>query len=685
LPPVSKTAESLAEKYRSTLAWESEYQLWRHYGAEHDGMWSEQTPESVKGVVHAHLRTLPGSPPFNSGYVSSVCAILQSDLEVKQMDEQKGLLPLQDGVLNLATMELMPHSPGYHFKWQLPFKWADRGVGCDPIEEFLLKITGNAAIAEVLMCFLAAIVTRRSDLQRYLELIGGGGTGKSTFMGLAQALAGKENSVSSQLRLLESNQFETAKFYGKLLVSFPDSERWSGGVSVLKQLTGQDPIRYERKGVQQCRDFVYQGMVLLSANEAPESNDRTSGQERRKLTVGLDNRIPEFEGRNLLEEFQKYLPGLLLKVLEIPRQRVTDLIKHTEKHVPQLAQKKWQQMTETNPIAGWVDDCLILDAQVKSYMGRDDIEKSGEWLYSNFCKFQKETGHKGTMPVKRFSSNLRDLLKNQMKVSIAEGRDHHGAFIRGIGLRCYHDPNGTFYPRPITNDTFDSSEGKCDGFDEKSDGLVTGETLALVGFDGFDGFSESLEIPQEFDDFAEIESEQVVGECAEEVNPPQTENRENQTIPESLAVSEKNPSNPSNPTSVRLPVVTNSPQGEPNPSQLEINQGNLPLYQRADGQIEVDKLAIADSTHIKESSADDAETLAEIPSEGWIEKIKECGRLLVERFEHGTEVEVIEQLLNPWTAEDRWAAIFEFEALAPEKMEQLSKLAPHWFEWCDDD
>jgi putative DNA primase/helicase len=71
-------------------------------------------------------------------------------------------------------------------------------------------------------------------------------------------------------------------------VLFPDSERWQGEVSVLKQLTGQDPIRYERKGIQQCKDYVYEGMVILSANEPPESSDRTSGQERRKLTIGLD-------------------------------------------------------------------------------------------------------------------------------------------------------------------------------------------------------------------------------------------------------------------------------------------------------------------------------------------------------------------------------------------------------------
>jgi phage/plasmid-associated DNA primase len=515
LPPPNVTADALAELYRHKLAWESEYQLWRHYGAKHDGVWSEETPESVRGLIHAYLRSHPQQPPFNAGYVSSVVTILQSDLEAKEWNEQQGMIPLRDGVLDQTTLELKPHSPGYRFTWQLPFSWADRGIGCEPIEEFLLKITGNQQIAEVLLCYLSAIVTRRADLQRYLELIGGGGTGKSTFMALAKALAGDENAVSSQLRLLESNQFETAKFYRKLLVLFPDSERWQGEVSVLKQLTGQDPMRYERKGVQQCKDYIYQGVVILSANEPPESSDRTSGQERRKLTIGLDNRIPEYEGRNLAEEFRQYLPGLLKRVLEIPRQRVTDLIKHTDRNVPALARKKWAQLIETNPIAAWVDDCIVLDPDAKGYIGKDDPEQIGRWLYANFCEYQRGSGHRGIPPVKRFSANLRDLLKNQMKVPVHEGRDRNGAFIQGVGLRCFYDPNGTKYQRPITKGDCDNIPDECDGFEEKCDGFVTDE---------------------------KINNQSCAGE------------------------SEKNPSHPSHPAPASVPTVTNPSQQEANPS-----------------------------------------------------------------------------------------------------------------------
>jgi putative DNA primase/helicase len=567
LPQASKVAEDLAEIYREQLAWESEYQLWRQFSGKIKGVWSEVTSETVKSLIQSHLRTIPNIPGFSAGYVSSIEAILKSDLEVIEWNEQTGLIPLKDGVLDQATMKLLPHSPGYRFTWALPFAWKDSSVDCAPIEEFLFKVSGSPAIAEVLLCYLAAIVTSRADLQRYLELIGGGGTGKSTYMSLAKALAGEQNAVSSQLKLLENNQFETAKFYKKRLVLFPDSERWQGEVSVLKQLTGQDPIRYERKGVQQCRDYLYEGMVILSANEPPESSDRTSGQERRKLTIGLDNRIPEYVGRDLKKEFEPLLPGLLRKVLSIPRERVTQLIKFTEKYVPELAKKKWGQLIETNSIAAWLDEKVIVDPDVRSYMGLNNEEKTGQWLYANFCKFQQESGHKGNIPLKRFSSNLRDLLKNQIKVSISEGRDRNGSYIQGIGLRCFYDPDGNFgYKRPVTGlpyvdmpvdvpvdvpvKTVDVTDAMMD-----CDGSVTAETLASVECDGCDGFFGGQETEG---NLSQIHSLQQAGFS-----------NKGQSAIEHPVVCDDNPSHPSHPTLPRVSAITSPSIEEANPSQQD--------------------------------------------------------------------------------------------------------------------
>lgn len=535
-PAASTTAREIAENYRDKLAWESEYQLWRHYSADWLGCWDIATEESVRELIHCHLETQGWG--YNAGYVSSVATILKSKLEVKAWNEQKGLIPLRDGVLNTETQELKPHAPGYRFTYQLPYKWEGRAIGCAPVEEFLLKITGNQAIAEVLLAYLAAVVTGRADAQRYLELIGGGQTGKSTFMALATMLVGEENTVSSQLKLLESNQFETAKFYRKRLILFPDSERWQGEVSILKQLTGQDPIRYERKGVQQCKDFRFEGMIILSANEAPESSDRTSGLERRKLTIALENKLPEYDGRDLKKEFAPYLPGLLKRVLDISPERVFQLIKHTERYVPAVAAKKFEQLTETNPIAAWLDERVVVGADFKAQVGTNNPDYVGKWLYANFCQYQAEMGHKGSLSLSRFKSNLKDLLKNQLKIAISEHRTSTARFINGIALRCLEDPAGNL-PRPVTGMATVS-----DGLELKNDSPVTAETIGSVKSDGHDGFFQKSNSEVEIQAEAPKTEKQV--ECSGD--------------------STENPSCPSSPAVATVPLIPDpSPQPETKP------------------------------------------------------------------------------------------------------------------------
>jgi hypothetical protein len=55
--------------------------------------------------------------------------------------------------------------------------------------------------------------------------------------------------------------------------------------------------------------------------------------------------------------------------------------------------------------------------------------------------------------------------------------------------------------------------------------------------------------------------------------------------------------------------------------------------------------------------------------------------LLAEGFEHG--VDVLQELLKPWTADERWGAVDQFEKIAPQKMAELVQVEPEWFKWYD--
>ncbi len=193
--------------------------------------------------------------------------MLKLDLAVKDWDEAEGLLPLLNGVLDLSTRKLIPHSPQHRLTWCLPYSYTILAT-CDPIQEWLKQMCGgDEQLVQLMRAYLLGVVTSRVDWQKYLELIGPGGTGKSTFIKLAIALVGQENVHTTTLKKLEKSRFETACLEGKRLLVITDSERFMGDVSTLKAITGCDTVPYEKKFKQSKGDFLPKAMVIVAANE----------------------------------------------------------------------------------------------------------------------------------------------------------------------------------------------------------------------------------------------------------------------------------------------------------------------------------------------------------------------------------------------------------------------------------
>ncbi|WP_009630211.1 phage/plasmid primase, P4 family [Synechocystis sp. PCC 7509] len=519
-PKPAKVARELAERYRHELAWNTSLKLWYRYSAKTSGVWSEIPDESVHSVVIADLECRPDiAGSYNFTFVSHTVSLMKAYLQVHDWHETPGLIPLEDGVLELATKQLLPHSPGYRLLWCLPYAWSGRAIGCQPIQNWMLEaMKGDFSLVKVFRAYLNAIATGRTDLQRYLECIGVGGSGKGTFTRLAMALVGAENTAVTTLGQLEKNRFETAGIFGKRLLLITDSERYGGEVSVLKAITGGDPVRYERKNVQQCKAFTPTCMVIVAANEPVQSGDYTSGLERRRLTLPFTHQVKPGGRRDLEKEFKPYLPGLLTWALEMPDEEVTGLLLDTSNLVRSLAASKAEFLIETNPMAEWLDACVVLERAAKTYVGVAQRDKSSsndniylftnKWLYASYCEYSAVTGSKA-VSVRRFSTLLHDLCVSQLKLTgITKSRDNKGAYFEGLAIRHEDDErdrpisfsspppkSGKFGEAVSLPKLFQESEKlehpltftESDGLKTKSDGLVTGQTLGSDGSDGSDG------------------------------------------------------------------------------------------------------------------------------------------------------------------------------------------------------
>ena len=211
LPPQNVMAHMLAtEVFQSRLRMDPVTSRWLEYQPD-AGTFKPRPAGSVERAVYLAISDLYGA--FPASYVSGVTKLLAYEATT-EIEPAHGKIPFQNGVLDLNTRELLPHSPDFGFTAAMPYPWDPHAPAPQVVIDWLLEaVGGHADQVQLLRAFLHAVVVGRPDLQRYLELVGPGGSGKGTFMRLADALVGIQSVHSTQLSQLENNRFETAALF----------------------------------------------------------------------------------------------------------------------------------------------------------------------------------------------------------------------------------------------------------------------------------------------------------------------------------------------------------------------------------------------------------------------------------------------------------------------------------------
>ncbi len=209
-------------------------------------------------------------------------------------------------------------------------------------------------------CFIYCVLAKKVQYQKYLELIGSGGTGKSTLINLICALVGINNFITTDLVNLESNRFESANLKDKSLIVINDSPQYRGKASVLKSITGLDPIRYEMKYLNSDKKFKISGLIIIAANESISISDYTSGLMRRRITLFLDTQpivkrhliTMDFVTGDVTGEFKDELSHFFHYCLT--KSKNVDHYLTEPLKVPVLKQFFKRNLMNTNPIANFL-------------------------------------------------------------------------------------------------------------------------------------------------------------------------------------------------------------------------------------------------------------------------------------------------------------------------------------------
>jgi putative DNA primase/helicase len=226
---------------------------------------------------------------------------------------------LANGMLDLRTLELRPHSPDYLSSVQLPVEWHPEAKA--PVyEAWLAQQAGDQA--DDLEETASLMLDPSRTPTKALFLFGPARSGKSTFLRLLQAVAGATNTSAVTLHQLSDDRFAAANVYGKVLNVAGDlSAGHVDDLSMFKRLTGEDAIQANRKYGGQ---FVFTNGALFafSANELPTVGENSRAYAERVKPFMFGRSFAGAEDPTLETAMLAELPGILARWVAAYRRRV---------------------------------------------------------------------------------------------------------------------------------------------------------------------------------------------------------------------------------------------------------------------------------------------------------------------------------------------------------------------------
>jgi putative DNA primase/helicase len=215
---------------------------------------------------------------------------------------------LANGLLDLTTGDLSPHTPDHRSAVQLPVSWEPEAV-CPTYDRWLMDVIGGQA--DELEEVAGSMLDPSRPPQRAMFLFGPSRSGKSTFLRLLAAVAGAANTSAVTLHQLSEDRFAAAVVAGKTLNVAADlSAGHVEDLAVFKLLTGADLVHANRKYGGQFT-FTNTALFAFSANEVPSVNESSRAYSERVRPFEFGRSFAGKEDPGLETRMLEELPGIL--------------------------------------------------------------------------------------------------------------------------------------------------------------------------------------------------------------------------------------------------------------------------------------------------------------------------------------------------------------------------------------
>jgi P4 family phage/plasmid primase-like protien len=313
-----------------------------------------------------------------------------------------------NGMLRLRDRALLPFSPSYRRRNKLVVKF-DPTAQCPLFLDTLMRPALDDESLDLLQRWCGLVLTGENLAQRILILTGTAGGGKGTFIRVLSGIIGQFNLASLRPHLL-GERFELGRFLGKTLLygaDVPENFLNQCGASVLKSLTGHDPVTLEFKNSNESPLIVGRLNVVVTCNS--------------RLTVHLEGDTEAWRRRLTIIEYFKSKPDGIIADLDqqILRTEASGVLNWMLGGLDKIQVDGWQlRLTASQQSAV---DRLLLESDSHSVFLRESLRRDADErvtvseCFAAYLQFCARHGW-NALPKNKFGALISDVVARQFGI-----------------------------------------------------------------------------------------------------------------------------------------------------------------------------------------------------------------------------------------------------------------------------
>lgn len=338
----------------------------------------------------------------------------------RALNDQNDWVCLINGMLNLRTLELVPHDKKFYATYQLPVIFdPNREKRCERFLQYLEEtIQTPGPIAQV-QEFFGYCLTREVRFEKALLLLGPGADGKSKLIAVLRALVGAQNCSAVSFQDLE-NEFHRSSLYGKLLNISTEVGSKAMESAYFKAIVSGDPISAAFKHENNF-EFCPFCKLIFAGNRLPRILDNSDGPFRRLIPISfkrqfLDDGDPDLLDK-LMDELSEIFQWALVGLHRLwTQRRFTDC--------DETRDLLMEHRRSNNPVLCFVEDVCVLGEY-------QEVQK--EELYKQYKKFAAANGY-SQMGAENFFRELYTAVANIKQFRPRQKDGSRVYLVKGIGI-----------------------------------------------------------------------------------------------------------------------------------------------------------------------------------------------------------------------------------------------------------